>query len=93
MVHNPDVYQVLAYCVAESTPFGALIYPKAEFRQDDEIEIRNSAVESLPIRIRRFAIDLDVPRDRLLFEANGLVDRVAGWIQEIEPTSPVMIGA
>lgn len=80
MVHNPDVYQVLAYCVAEATHRGALIYPSWEFSEDDEIEIRNSA-----IAIRRFAIDLSVPADELVMEARDLVNRVASWTQASGP--------
>jgi 5-methylcytosine-specific restriction enzyme subunit McrC len=87
MVHNPDVYQVLAYCVAEATDRGALIYPSWEFSEDDEIEIRNSN-----IAIRRFAIDLSVPADDLIVEARDLVNRVASWTQE--SSSPVVaVGA
>ena len=87
MVHNPDVYQVLAYCVAEAAERGALIYPSWEFSEDDEIEVRNSA-----IAIRRFAIDLSVPADDLVVEARDLVNRVASWTQASD-TAVAAVGA
>jgi hypothetical protein len=61
-----------------------LIYPRWEFAEDDEIEIRNSN-----IRIRRFAINLDVPPDLLLTEAEDLVMRAVAWLgpQQVEPLS------
>jgi 5-methylcytosine-specific restriction enzyme subunit McrC len=74
-IHNPDVYQVLAYCVAESTNLGSLIYPRMYFSEDDEIRIRNS-----DIRIRRFAIDLEVRPELLLAEAEDLVTRALAWL-------------
>jgi len=74
-VQNPDVYQVLAYCTARKVSYGGLIYPRSEFKEEDEI-----AVQYSPIRIRRFPIDLNVPSEQLLPEGMDLVKRVRNWI-------------
>lgn len=76
---NPDFYQVLSYCEAESSNLGGLIYPRSEYASDDEIRIRNS-----PIRMHRFAINLAVPSADLIAEAERLVMRVADWVRREE---------
>jgi 5-methylcytosine-specific restriction enzyme subunit McrC len=83
-IKNPDFYQVLSYCESENTSLGGLIYPKSEFDQDDEIEIRNS-----PIRIRRFALDLSVPEEDLLNVTKALVARVAAWVDASEELADI----
>lgn len=51
---HPDLYQVLAYCVAESIPAGLLLYPKHEAETSDVVVVRGSGTA-----IRRMSIDLD----------------------------------
>jgi hypothetical protein len=80
---------VLAYCVAEASSLGALIYPRWEFSIEDEIEVERSSV-----RIRRFAIDLDVSPNQLVPEAEALVSRVVSWIERHQPPLPhLAVGA
>ena len=83
-IKNPDFYQVLSYCESESTSLGGLIYPKSEFDEDDEIQIRNS-----PIRIRRFALDLSVPEEDLLDATKALIARVAAWVDASEELADI----
>jgi 5-methylcytosine-specific restriction enzyme subunit McrC len=77
VVNNPDVFQVLSYCVAMDTDRGALVYPKTEIAETDEIKIANSDIE-----IRRFALDLTVPPRELRAEVESLVDETADWLGE-----------
>lgn len=74
-----DVYQMIAYCVANSCP-GALVYPKTAATEDDmnEIyEVRGSAIE---FKLR--TLDLSVSVSGLKSVCNSLCEDLFGLVRK-----------
>jgi 5-methylcytosine-specific restriction enzyme subunit McrC len=74
---NHDFYQVISYCIALKTPRGALIYPKSELELE---EIDETYIQSSPIVVRRFAVDLGVEPNRLPAELAQFTQDVHEWM-------------
>ena len=73
---NSDIYQVLAYCVAQNCPRGLLVYPLHLTEIDDRIEVRNS-----PIGIDQLSIPLGGSLPELKTKLDEFVDKVREWAQ------------
>ena len=73
---NTDIYQVLAYCVAQNCPRGLLVYPLHLTEIDDRIEVRNS-----PIGINQLSIPLGGSLPELKTKLDEFVDKVREWAQ------------
>jgi len=78
---NPDLYQVLAYCVASGCSQGLLMYPKHESDVSDAVTVKHSG-----IRIDRMSIDLGLPIDDLDSESVRFVTEIAQLIDHSEYT-------
>ena len=71
---NSDIYQVLAYCVAQHCPRGLLVYPLHLTEIDDRVEVCNS-----PIGINQLSIPLGGSLPKLKTNLDEFVDKVREW--------------
>ena len=72
---TPDVYQMIAYCVANSCP-GALVYPKTATTEDDMNEIYE--VHGSAIEFKLKTLDLSVSVSGLKSVCNSLCEDLSG---------------
>jgi 5-methylcytosine-specific restriction endonuclease McrBC regulatory subunit McrC len=72
---TPDVYQMIAYCVANSCP-GALVYPKTAATEDDMNEIYE--VHGSAIEFKLKTLDLSVSVSGLKSVCNSLCEDLSG---------------
>ena len=73
---NPDIYQMLAYCIGYGVHDAVLLYP--ELRRRRTIVIRQDGVD---VRIHSLGIDLTGDRDQFQQQATALCEKLADIVQ------------
>jgi 5-methylcytosine-specific restriction enzyme subunit McrC len=72
---NPDLFQLLTYCIILPVTRGLLIYPRHLCSLEEELQVRSS-----PIRLRLRTLDLGRPWPEVQINCRELAEATFGWL-------------